>query len=113
MGFNLYRAESPGGPYARLNETLIPSQSPGSVSGAVYTWVDEDVQPGVAYYYKLEDIEVGGARTFHGPVSASIPSPTTLSIASFAARGGGVLVALLVAALIGGVSVLALRRRQR
>lgn len=112
VGFNLYRAESPGGPYIKLNDTLIPSQSPGSVWGAVYTWLDEDVEPDVVYYYKLEDIEVGGARTFHGLVSASVQNPTALSLTSFAARGGGGLFVLLAAALVTG-SALVFRRRRK
>ena len=111
VGFNLYRSTSPNGPYIKLNDTLIPSQSPGSVWGAVYTWLDEDVETGVTYYYKLEDIEIGGARTFHGPMSASAQNPTLLSLTSFAAQGGGVLAVLLVAALMAGSAFVFRRRR--
>ena len=36
LGFNLYRADAPDGPYVKLNEELIPSQAPGSpVRGGV------------------------------------------------------------------------------
>jgi hypothetical protein len=66
----------------------------------------------VTYYYKLEDIEVGGARTFHGPVNASVQDPTALSLTSFAAQGEGGLVVLLAAAL-GAGSALVLRRRRK
>ncbi|MBN1139658.1 MAG: S8 family serine peptidase, partial [Anaerolineae bacterium] len=68
LGFNLYRAESPDGPYVKLNEELIPSQAPGSPVGAVYVWLDEAVQAGQTYYYKLEDVDVYGHTTMHGPV---------------------------------------------
>jgi hypothetical protein len=68
LGFNLYRDDRADGPFARLNDTLIPSQAPGSMLGAVYSWLDGDVQPGVTYYYKLEDVDIYGNRTQHGPV---------------------------------------------
>lgn len=70
-GFNLYRSESSTGPWAQLNTTLIPPQYPGSVLGGVYEWWDTLVRPGEVYYYRLEDIDIDGARTFHGPVWAT------------------------------------------
>ncbi len=71
VGFNLYRSESPDGPYAPVNAMLIPPQNPGSVLGAVYEWMDTDVQAGVTYYYKLEDLDLDGTCTLHGPVTAT------------------------------------------
>jgi len=70
-GFNLYRSESFDGPWAQLNTTLIPPQYPGSVLGGVYEWLDTLVRPGNVYYYRLEDIDIYGVRTFHGPVWAN------------------------------------------
>jgi hypothetical protein len=86
VGFNLYCSTSPNGPYVKLNEALIPSQSPGSIFGAVYTWLDEDVEVGTTYYYKLEDIEIGGRRTFHGPIAAQPTEPTALMLRSLGTR---------------------------
>lgn len=75
LGFNLYRSASPGGPRIRLNEALIPSQlPPGSPLGATYTFVDETALPGITYYYWLEDLDIYGLKTEHGPVSAGLPS---------------------------------------
>jgi len=71
LGFHLYRAEAADGPQARLNEELIPVQTPGGSAGAAYTFVDVAVEAGVAYYYLLEDIDIRGAVTRHGPVSAT------------------------------------------
>jgi hypothetical protein len=73
LGFNLYRGESAGGPYAKLNGALIPSQTPGVPTGASYAWVDEDVEAGIAYYYLLEDVDVQGQAVRHGPVQATVP----------------------------------------
>jgi hypothetical protein len=81
VGFNLYRSDAAGGPYTQLNDALIPSQAPGSMMGATYTWRDKVVIPGHTYFYKLEDIEVAGGRTYHGPVSAKLsvtPNPVRI-----------------------------------
>ena len=67
MGFNLYRADSASGPFTRINNTLIPALS-FSVTGRSYGFVDTDVVLGQLYYYKLEDIDVYGKHTFHGPI---------------------------------------------
>ncbi len=76
-GFNLYRSETPEGPYTLLNDTLIPPQFPGEVIGGVYTWLDTEVQPGVTYFYKLEDIDRQGVSTFHGPVTVTARAATS------------------------------------
>ena len=73
VGFNLYRAPAAGGPSTQLNDALIPAQHPGSTFGARYQWVDRDVEPGVTYVYRLEDLDRAGARTMHGPVRAALP----------------------------------------
>ena len=66
-GFDLYRGTSPSGPWEKLNTGLIPS---GSVSGegVSYTFVDTGVSRGRLYYYRLEDVDVSGKHTPHGPV---------------------------------------------
>ncbi|RPI54593.1 MAG: DUF2341 domain-containing protein, partial [Chloroflexi bacterium] len=76
LGFNLYRSDGPAGLYVRLNETLIPSKSPGSVLGAVYTWLDGEVEPGIVYNYRLEDVDLYGHTTFHVAISDVVgPGP--------------------------------------
>jgi len=69
-GFHLYRSLSREGPYARINQSLIPGQG-YSVRGAHYQHLDEDVEIRVTYYYKLEDVDFHGHGTFHGPVWAT------------------------------------------
>ncbi len=71
LGFNLYRADTPDGPYVKLNEELIPSQAPGAPIGAVYVWLDGTVQTGRIYYYMLEDVDIYGYTTMHGPVQVT------------------------------------------
>ena len=69
-GFNLWRAVAADGPYTQLNDTLIPAEG-DAVSGASYVYTDTDVVKGVTYYYQLEDVDIHGVSTFHGPVSAT------------------------------------------
>jgi hypothetical protein len=52
---------------------LIPGQMPGSPVGAVYTFLDDNVVTGMTYYYWLEDVDVYGVATPHGPVTAGLP----------------------------------------
>ncbi len=77
LGFYLHRRDAPGGSYALLNASLIPSQAPGSPLGAVYTWMDEQVKAGVTYYYRLEAVDVYGRSAFYGPVWAVADGPRT------------------------------------
>jgi len=72
LGFNLYRGAALEGPRLQLNGTLIPSQAPGTAVGAAYEWLDQGVAPGVTYYYWLEDVDVYGQATLHGPVEAAV-----------------------------------------
>jgi hypothetical protein len=67
VGFHLYRATSPGGPYSRITDKLI-SARPRQGQGAGYSYLDADVTVGRLYYYKLEDIDIYGKHTLHGPI---------------------------------------------
>ena len=69
-GFNLYRSESENGDYTKINNSLIPAKG-SSTQGASYEFTDKDVQNRKTYYYKLEDIDLNGTSTMHGPVSAT------------------------------------------
>jgi hypothetical protein len=51
-----------------VNAALIPSRSPGGDQGAAYDFLDGTAVPGGAYYYWLEDVDLNGGRTRHGPL---------------------------------------------
>ena len=70
VGFNLYRAESENGEYIQINDSLIPAKGT-STAGATYEFIDSGLKNRKTYYYKLEDIDVNGVSTFHGPVTAT------------------------------------------
>ncbi|HUS70902.1 MAG TPA: hypothetical protein VM075_09050 [Anaerolineae bacterium] len=105
-GFNLYRSESPDGPYVKLNETLIPA-SPDPVTGGSYSYVDTTAESGMTYYYQLEDVELDGKATMHGPIVAVSGGDVVSPL--FQASG---LLALLGAVLLG-VAVLLVRGRRQ
>jgi len=69
-GFNLYRSESENGNYIKINTSLIPAKG-SPTQGASYEFIDTDVKNRKTYYYKLEDIDLNGTSTMHGPVSAT------------------------------------------
>jgi hypothetical protein len=74
LGFNLYRSGTRNGPKRQLNRELIPTQvPPGSPFGAVYDWIDAKVKPGHTYFYWLEDVDLHGNTTMHGPVKVRMP----------------------------------------
>jgi len=101
VGFNLYRSTAAEGPYTRLNATLIPPQNPGSVLGGYYEWLDTDVQPDGVYFYKLEDLDVKGVSTFHGPAGvAGASAPSAVRLRTLSAR------ATLLPVLLGGLAAL-------
>jgi uncharacterized repeat protein (TIGR01451 family) len=80
LGFNLYRTNSSNelpGQEQRLNDSLIPSQSPGDLWGASYVYPDETAVAGVTYYYWLEAIDDKGVADLYGPVSTADSVDTT------------------------------------
>jgi hypothetical protein len=68
-GFYIKRSEEKDGEYIRITD-LIPAEG-GERDGSTYTFTDENVEDGVTYYYKLEDIDFSGVSIFRGPVSNS------------------------------------------
>ena len=73
-GFNLYRGGDADGPWHLVNAALIPAlAAPGQ--GATYEYLDgeagfEDGENGTLFYL-LEDVEVDGVATRHGPFAAA------------------------------------------
>lgn len=111
-GFNLLRSTSEDGEYSQVNAALIPVASPGDTWGGEYSFTDENVVAGESYFYKLEEIENGGAANTYGPVATMGESSSPNSVSVSAVKGTGQslwAVGLLVAA---GAVVLASRKRE-
>lgn len=102
-GFNLYRSANDYEAGQRINAELIPSQSPGSAQGFAYQFDDLDVTPGQTYWYTLEDVALAGGTALHGPVSATVLTPTAVTLGSLDASSpsGGLLSGWLVALVLG------------
>ncbi|HQY92380.1 hypothetical protein [Caldilinea sp.] len=67
-GFHVLRSESHAVHGARITTELIPSQTAGSVGGAVYHYIDATPSTAAKRFYWLEDVELTGATARHGPV---------------------------------------------
>jgi uncharacterized repeat protein (TIGR01451 family) len=77
LGFNVYREQN--GERLRLNPSLIAGSAllmSGALpkhSGKTYAWIDSSSGAGNAAYW-LEDVDVNGTRSMHGPVTAESDS---------------------------------------
>ena len=78
-GFNLYRGDSPTGPYVRVNAELIPASTDPLIGGA-YIFTDTQVAPGRTYYYRLEEVETNGATSEQGVVTVTAVNNLTLMV---------------------------------
>jgi large repetitive protein len=74
LGFNLYRATSIDGERKKVNAELIPTLvNPGSLFGAIYSYMDAGIKNNKTYYYWLEDVDISGKTTgLTGPESVKI-----------------------------------------
>lgn len=71
LGFNVYRTTDTSSRFVQINSELIRNiKSPGSNRGS-YRFIDTGVSNDQNYYYYLEDIDVYGKATMHGPVFAA------------------------------------------
>jgi hypothetical protein len=71
-GFNVIRSPARGGRYEKINHELIRPRADGQ-----YLFVDSAVEAGGRYYYKLQDIDLQGNLTEHGPIAIEVVSPQT------------------------------------
>ncbi len=79
LGFNIYREQN--GDRVRLNSSLIAGSAllmTGALprhSGKTYAWIDTSASAGGVYW--LEDVDVNGTRSMHGPVTVAASSSST------------------------------------
>ncbi len=74
-GFNVLRSLTQGGEYEKLNSKLIPSSEERD-----YVFVDRLANAGRRFYYKLEDVDVNGVKTQHGPIAITVAAPETFAL---------------------------------
>jgi hypothetical protein len=82
-GFNIYRTTSPDGEFVQINqpEGLIPGEGT-AVSGAVYSFIDQDVEANTTYYYLLEEVEYNQTvnRYYDEMLTHHVPYASTQTI---------------------------------
>lgn len=92
FGYDVYRGESPEGPFVRLTEKPIEGAFTSDVIHR-YRFVDESIDPTKTYYYYVESISMSGDRERFTPVGeakAKIPQDkeNTENIGNGTAKGG-------------------------
>jgi hypothetical protein len=114
-GFHIYRSLAVDGERTRLG--YLPSQAPGSAAGAVYRFRDGDVAAGQTYWYWLEDGDLSGTASLHGPASVTVEAPTAVALGAASSQTGVVApawrAALIWLALLAALVALVVRWRQR
>ena len=75
LGFDILRSRSEDGTYTKITDEFVPADSDGQ-----YQFIDKNIQVGVRYYYKLEDVNLNGVRTEHGPISVEITPPESFEL---------------------------------
>ena len=106
-GFNVYRSDEPEGSFLKLNHALIPASSDPVARGS-YVYTDTTVTAGLTYYYKLEDVELDGNSTKHGPIEILAEAET---ISHFDVAKSLALAMLVGLLLIAGLMVMGIGRR--
>ena len=66
VGYNIYRSTTSGGPYTRLNSSVV----------SAITYTDGTVQAGQTYFYVATSVDVNGNESaYSGQATAVIPTP--------------------------------------
>lgn len=75
-GFNVLRSFKEDGTFEKVNEKLIPSNQDG-----LYEFLDAQVAAGRRHFYKLENVNIDGSTSIHGPIEAEAPLPKDFRLA--------------------------------
>jgi uncharacterized repeat protein (TIGR01451 family) len=80
LGFNVYREENgqrvKATPSLIAGSALLTSGALPKHSGKTYAWIDSSSSSGDGVYW-LEDVDVNGTRTMHGPVTLEVGTTST------------------------------------
>ncbi len=112
LGFHVLRSEDRSAGYARITGCLIPGA--GTISEPRhYCYVDGSVVPGRRYFYTLEQRDVAGATSLHGPVVAAVAALSGLRVEVTPNPSAGDLEVALSVPIAGAVDVSVLDVRGR
>lgn len=82
LGFEIFRSLQKDDGYQLLSSFRNNADLKGllnSSAGKTYRYLDQTVQSGQTYYYKLADVSLSGARTFHGPLKVLAVNDQTVA----------------------------------
>ncbi|MEM7482163.1 MAG: hypothetical protein AAF481_13385 [Acidobacteriota bacterium] len=74
FGYDIYRAESPDGPFERITEQPLEGAGTTDLPSS-YEYFDETIEYGKEYFYYVESISMNGERQPFTPVSRAAPKP--------------------------------------
>ena len=72
FGFDVYRSESPDGPFERINPETIEGGGTTDEPRS-YRYVDDTIDPHKTYYYYVESISMSGVREKFTPTGKAPP----------------------------------------
>ena len=114
LGFNLWRGPSSAAPEVKLNAYVIPSQAPGGTDGFAYSYDDFDIDSETVYYYWLEDVDLSGKVTRHGPVMATAGNiPNAVTLITLQANSHTTHLSVLILGALGAMAALLSIKRRR
>jgi hypothetical protein len=95
-GFNLYKSSEPDHGFKQINNDQLIAGRGGPVSGASYSFIDNEVEGGKTYFYILEEVELDGSQNrYEDQVFAyAVPSITGWLVAL--TIGGGLIGTVLI-----------------
>jgi len=76
LGFEVYRSFKENAEYEMLSSFVTNPDLAGQGNSSTrheYYFTDNSAEPQTTYWYKLADVDYGGVRTFHNPVSVTTP----------------------------------------
>jgi hypothetical protein len=77
LGYHVYRSMAKAGEYERITATRIEGAG-SSRTTRTYRFVDQDVQPGKTYFYKVEQIDFTGQSEKYGPIEVTLGKATAV-----------------------------------
>ena len=75
LGFNILRGKSMNGTFTQVNPERIQPNARGE-----YVFFDREARSGGRLFYMLEDVDLNGARTRHGPIAVDIAAPDNFEL---------------------------------
>lgn len=78
FGFDVYRAETPEGPFVRITPQPVLGAGTSDLIGN-YRFVDRKIDAGRAYFYYVESISLSGKRKRFTPVMQAPPKQAPIN----------------------------------